>query len=140
VKVLLKFPPEVWFFAKSRWYKEKWGIVPFPRRSGPVGLDSAPHRQDGGLSKRDCFIRFDEVNHWLSRTRDLIANAETCCFPAFLESFRELRRESRKAEFVALVFWLMGELKFFAPYKLVLWREYATPILTYVALLTRSGC
>ena len=37
---------------------------------------------------------------------------------------------------LALVFWLMGELKFFAPYKLVLWREYATPILTYVALLT----
>jgi len=36
---------------------------------------------------------------------------------------------------LALVFWLMAELKFFAPYKLVLWREYATPILTYVALL-----
>ena len=35
----------------------------------------------------------------------------------------------------ALVFWLMGELKFFAPYKLVLWREYATPILTYVVHL-----
>jgi hypothetical protein len=32
---------------------------------------------------------------------------------------------------LALGFWLMGELKFFAPYKLVLWREYATPILTY---------
>ena len=29
----------------------------------------------------------------------------------------------------ALVFWLMGELKFFIPYKLVLWREYATPSL-----------
>jgi len=37
---------------------------------------------------------------------------------------------------LALVFWLMGELKFFATYKLVLWREYATPILTYVALLS----
>jgi hypothetical protein len=36
---------------------------------------------------------------------------------------------------LALGFWLMGELKFFVPYKLVLWREYATPILTYVALL-----
>jgi hypothetical protein len=68
-----------------------------------VGLDSATHRQDGGLSKRDCFIRFDEVNHWLSRTRDLIANAETYCFPAFLESFRELRRESRKAEFALVL-------------------------------------
>ena len=30
----------------------------------------------------------------------------------------------------------MGELKLFAPYKRVLWREYATPILTYVALLS----
>ena len=37
---------------------------------------------------------------------------------------------------LALGFWLMGELKFFIPYKLVLWREYATPILTYVALLS----
>ena len=37
---------------------------------------------------------------------------------------------------LALVFCLMGELKFFAPYKLVLWREYTTPILTYVALLS----
>src|SRR5437016_14541688 len=37
---------------------------------------------------------------------------------------------------LALVFWLMGELKFFAPYKLVLWREYSTPRLTYVALLS----
>jgi hypothetical protein len=37
---------------------------------------------------------------------------------------------------LALFFWLMGELKFFIPYKLVLWREYATPILTYVALLS----
>jgi hypothetical protein len=37
---------------------------------------------------------------------------------------------------LALGFWLMGELKFFIPYKLVLWREYATPVLTYVALLS----
>ena len=37
---------------------------------------------------------------------------------------------------LALLFWLMAELKFFAPHKLVLWREYATPILTYVALLS----
>ena len=37
---------------------------------------------------------------------------------------------------LTLGFWLMGELKFFAPYKLVLWREYATPILTYVAVLS----
>jgi hypothetical protein len=33
--------------------------------------------EDGGVSKRECFIRFDEVNYWLSRTRDLITNAET---------------------------------------------------------------
>ena len=37
---------------------------------------------------------------------------------------------------LTLGFWLMGELKFFIPYKLVLWRAYATPILTYVALLS----
>jgi hypothetical protein len=37
---------------------------------------------------------------------------------------------------LALGFWLIGELKFFIPYKLVLWREYATLILTYVALLS----
>ena len=36
---------------------------------------------------------------------------------------------------LALAFWLMGELKFFIPYKLVLWREYATPILIYVGVL-----
>ncbi len=37
---------------------------------------------------------------------------------------------------LALGFWLMGELKFFVPYKLVLWRAYATPILAYVAILS----
>ena len=36
---------------------------------------------------------------------------------------------------LALGFWLMGELKFFVPYKLVLWREYAIPILAYVGVL-----
>jgi hypothetical protein len=36
---------------------------------------------------------------------------------------------------LALGFWLMGELKFLVPYKLVLWRAYATPILTYVGIL-----
>ena len=36
---------------------------------------------------------------------------------------------------LALAFWLMGELKFFIPYKGVLWREYATPILIYVGFL-----
>jgi arginyl-tRNA synthetase len=63
-----------------------------------VAEDSASSRQDGGLSKLDCFIRFDEVHYWLSRTRDLITNAETYAYPAFRESFRELRREARKSE------------------------------------------
>jgi len=36
---------------------------------------------------------------------------------------------------LALSFWLMGELRFFVPYKLVLWRAYATPILAYVGIL-----
>jgi len=68
-----------------------------------VAEDSAPSRQDGGLSKLDCFVRFDEVNYWHSRTRELIANAETHSDPAFRESFRELRRESRKAEFELVI-------------------------------------
>ena len=36
---------------------------------------------------------------------------------------------------LALGFWLMGELRFFVPYKLVLWHEYAAPILVYIAVL-----
>ncbi len=39
---------------------------------------------------------------------------------------------------IALGFWLMGELKFFVPYKLILWRAYATPILVYVAVLAAN--
>jgi len=35
---------------------------------------------------------------------------------------------------LALGFWLMGELKFFVPYKLILWRAYATPILAYLGI------
>jgi hypothetical protein len=37
---------------------------------------------------------------------------------------------------LALGFWLMGELKFFVPYKLVLWRTYQTPILAYAGALS----
>jgi hypothetical protein len=37
---------------------------------------------------------------------------------------------------LALSFWLMGELRIFVPYKLVLWREYMTPILAYVGILS----
>ena len=50
------------------------------------------------MTKLDCFILFDEVHYWLSRTRGLITNAETHAYPAFRESFRELRREARKSE------------------------------------------
>jgi hypothetical protein len=39
---------------------------------------------------------------------------------------------------LALGFWLMGELKFVVPYKLILWREYATPILAYIAVLSAN--
>jgi hypothetical protein len=68
-----------------------------------VAQDSAPSKQDGEPSKLDCFIRFDEVNYWHSRTRELIANARSHGYPAFRESFRELRRESRKAEFELVI-------------------------------------
>ena len=51
-----------------------------------------------GLSKLECFIRFDTATYWMSRTRDLIANAETCSYQAFRESFLELRREARKSQ------------------------------------------
>ena len=68
-----------------------------------MAKDSSPSGQDGGLSKLDCFIQFDEVNYWHSKTRELIANAKTHSYPAFRESFRELRRESRKAEFELVI-------------------------------------
>jgi hypothetical protein len=60
---------------------------------------AAPSRQEGGLSKLNCFIRFDQMDFWLSRTRDLITNAETRSRLTFRDSFREVRRELRKAEF-----------------------------------------
>ena len=59
---------------------------------------AAASRPNGKLSKLDCFIRFDDASYWHSRTRDLIANAETYSYPAFKESFRALRREARKSE------------------------------------------
>ena len=40
------------------------------------------------------------------------------------------------ATLLALGFWLMGELKFFVPYKAVLWRAYAAPIVSYIAILS----
>ena len=36
---------------------------------------------------------------------------------------------------LALGFWLLGELKFFIPYKTVLFHEYQTSILVYLATL-----
>jgi len=61
--------------------------------------DSAYERGCGTIGKLDCFIRFDDVNYWHSRTRDLIADAGSYSYPAFRESFRELRRKARKSEF-----------------------------------------
>jgi len=55
-----------------------------------------------GPDKLECFVRFDDVAYWQSRTRDLITNAETYSFPAFQESFMELRREGRVAEFALI--------------------------------------
>jgi hypothetical protein len=39
---------------------------------------------------------------------------------------------------LALGFWLMGELKYLVPYKLALWRVYATPILIYAGILSAN--
>jgi len=55
------------------------------------------------MDKLNCFVRFDEVNYWLSKTRDLITNAETYSYPTFAKSFRQLRRETRKSEFALVV-------------------------------------
>jgi hypothetical protein len=62
----------------------------------PVGLDLPPPER--GVTKPDCYARFDRVTYWLARTRDLIASSETYTYPAFRQSFRELRRKGRKAE------------------------------------------
>ena len=53
------------------------------------GTVSGSSRLEDGLRKLDCFSRFDAVAYWMSRTRDLIANAETYSYPAFRESFLE---------------------------------------------------
>jgi hypothetical protein len=37
---------------------------------------------------------------------------------------------------LAIGFWLMGELRFLVPYKLVLWHTYALPILAYIGILS----
>ena len=67
--------------------------------TSPAGAHRGSSFETGRrMSKLDCFTQFDEVNFWLSRTRHLIANAETYSYPAFRESFRELRREARKSE------------------------------------------
>jgi hypothetical protein len=58
---------------------------------------------DNWMNKEECFARFDYVKFWHSRTRELIANSETYSYSAFQESFRELRRESRRAEFLLVV-------------------------------------
>ncbi len=55
------------------------------------------------MNKLECLKPFETVKFWHSRTRELIANAETYTYPAFREPFRELRRESRRAEFALVV-------------------------------------
>lgn len=61
-----------------------------------MGLDLPP--SDRAISRLDCYARFDRVTYWLARTRDLIASSESYAHPIFRESFRQLRRSSRKAE------------------------------------------
>ena len=58
----------------------------------------ATSSSQNGLSKLECFSRFDTAAYWQSRTRDLVSNAETYSHPAFAESLWELRREARKSE------------------------------------------
>lgn len=55
------------------------------------------------MNKEECFARFEEVRLWHSRTLNLIANAQSYTYPAFRESFWELRRESRRAEFALVI-------------------------------------
>ena len=55
------------------------------------------------IGKLDCFTRFDDLVYWLSRTRDLIASAETQSYQEFWEVFRRLRRKSRRAEFALVL-------------------------------------
>jgi hypothetical protein len=93
------FLAELWVSAKFRWYTYSGEIGTFLNGA----TVAASSRQDGGLTKLNCFIRLDEVSYWLSKTRELIAGAETYSYPAFRESFRELRRESRKSEMELVV-------------------------------------
>jgi len=54
------------------------------------------------MNKLECFARFDEVKYCHLRTRELIANAESTAIQP-LKNLRQLRRESRKAEFGLVV-------------------------------------
>jgi hypothetical protein len=91
--------PEVWVPVKFRWYTYNTEIV-HPLNGATVAASSS---QNGELSKLGCFARFDEVAYWLSRTRELIADAEGYTYPAFRASFRELRREARTSEMELVV-------------------------------------
>jgi hypothetical protein len=55
------------------------------------------------MNKLECFERFEEVRLWHSRTLNLIVSAESYTYAAFRESFWELRRESRRAEFALVL-------------------------------------
>lgn len=64
---------------------------------------SGPERRDDSMNKLECFTRYEEVRLWHSRTLNLIANAESYTYPAFRESFWQMRRESRRAEFSLVI-------------------------------------
>ena len=49
--------------------------------------------------KAQCFVCFDEVAYWHSRMRGLITDASSHSYLAFRQSFLEVRRETRVAEF-----------------------------------------
>lgn len=68
-------------------------LIPHPQTVSSlertVAEDSASLGEDGGRNKLDCFIRFNEILYWLSRTREPIAAVETYGYRAFRKSFRE---------------------------------------------------
>jgi hypothetical protein len=64
---------------------------------------AAPECRTTGWTSWNVLHDSKIVRLWHSRTLSLIANAESYTYPAFRESFLELRRESRRAEFALVV-------------------------------------
>jgi hypothetical protein len=92
-------------FFKWKWYMDDGASCPFVAEAvrGEARGFNGTRLQDDAMNKQECLARFDYVKFWHSRTRELIASSETYDYPAFAESFRQLRRESRKAEFLLVV-------------------------------------